>query len=54
MSSSNPSASFMAYIAYIKAELDRQLTTKEYQIACQYYIHGKNVDLCVDKLKKGE
>lgn len=49
-----PSDSFMAYTAYIKYELDRQLTKKEYEIACQYYINGKNVDLCVDKLKKGE
>lgn len=48
------SDSFMSYTAYIKAELGRILTTKEYETACQYYIHGKNVDLCVDKLKKGE
>lgn len=51
---SKPTSSFIAYTSYIKEELGRQLTTKEYSEVMQCYIHGKSADLCVDKLKKGE
>lgn len=50
-----PSSSFMKYTAYIREELGRNLLTKEEcAIACQFYINGKSVDSCIDKLKKGE